>query len=31
VVASRVGAQRLAVMSPGGLEGIADGDPYGIQ
>jgi hypothetical protein len=31
VVPSRVGAQWLAVMSPGGLEGVADDDPYGIQ
>jgi hypothetical protein len=31
VVASRVGAQWLAVMSLGGLEGVADVDPYGIQ
>jgi hypothetical protein len=23
--------QRTAVMSPGGLEGVADVDPYGIQ
>jgi hypothetical protein len=31
VAASRVGAQWLAVASPGGLEGVADDDPYGIQ
>jgi hypothetical protein len=31
VVASRVGAQWLAAMSPGGLEGVADDNPYGIQ
>jgi hypothetical protein len=26
-----VGAQWTAVMSPGGFEGVADVDPYGIQ
>jgi hypothetical protein len=26
-----VGAQWLAVVSPGGLEGVADVDPYGVQ
>jgi hypothetical protein len=31
VVASRVGEQWLAVASPGGLEGVAGVDPYGIQ
>jgi hypothetical protein len=31
VAASRVGAQRMTVMSPGGLEGVADVDPYGVQ
>jgi hypothetical protein len=30
-MASRVGAQWLAVMLPGGLEGVADVDPYWIQ
>jgi hypothetical protein len=31
VVASRVGVRWSAVMSPGGLEGAADVDPYGMQ
>jgi hypothetical protein len=31
VVASRVGVQQTAVMSSGGLEGVADVDPYGAQ
>jgi hypothetical protein len=26
-----VGAQWFAVVSPGGLEGVADVDPYGVQ
>jgi hypothetical protein len=31
MVASRVGVQRTAVMSSGGLEGVADVGPYGAQ
>jgi hypothetical protein len=31
MAASRVGVQWMAVMSPGGLEGVADVDLYGIQ
>jgi hypothetical protein len=31
VAASRVGVQRTAVMSSGGLEGVADVGPYGAQ
>jgi hypothetical protein len=31
VAASRVGAQQTAVMSSGGLEGVADAGPYGTQ
>jgi hypothetical protein len=31
VAASRVGVQWMAVMSPGGLEEIADVDPYRMQ
>jgi hypothetical protein len=30
-IASRVEAQWLAVASLGGLEGVADVDPYGVQ
>jgi hypothetical protein len=31
VAASRVEEQRTAVMSSGGLEGVADAGPYGAQ
>jgi hypothetical protein len=31
VAASRVGALWMSVMSSGGLEGVADVDPYEIQ